>query len=140
MANDKLASEASTRLQEFARKKGFYSATELFEAMKTAGYAISLGGIRKHWYGKHAPAASAAVDYCQFLEMSLDYYLQGKKSSKPTISELKKIVGEMILDAGGEIPTNDPTVAELVRLMAKAETQEQRQMVIRVVKSIVGES
>lgn len=123
-----------------ARKKGLVSASELFEAMKGAGYPISLGGVRKHWYGKHAPAAAAAVDYCEFLDMSLDYYLQGKTREKLSVKELKQIVGEMIVDAGGEVPVNDPTIAEVVRLMAKIETPDQRQMVIRVVKSIVGES
>lgn len=140
MANDKLAPEASIRLQEFARKKGFYSATELFEAMKSAGYTISLGGVRKHWYGKYAPVSSAAVDYCEFLEMSLDYYLRGKQAQRPSIAELKKIVTEMFLDAGGEMPAIDPEMLEIQALLSKVETPAQKAAIIRAIRGFVGES
>lgn len=108
--------------------------------MERSGLECTRGGIQNVYYGKTIPNVATAAPICMFLDWSLDVWFLGVSRRKMSVSELKQIVGEMILDAGGEIPADDPTVAEVVRLMAKAETQEQRQMVIRVVKSIVGES
>lgn len=140
VSNDKLAKESAARLRDRCRERGISTFKELFTAMENAGLECTRGGIQNVYYGKTVPNIATAVPICLFLDWSLDVWFLGVSRRKMSATEIKQIVGEMILDAGGEVPANDPTVAEVVRLLAKIETQEQRQMVIRVVKSIVGES
>lgn len=127
-------------MRDRCRERGIISPKALHESMIKAGIESTLGGVQGIYYGKSIPNVSSAIPICTFLDWSLDVWFLGVPRRKMSVTELKRIVGEMIIEAGGDVPINDPTIAEVVRLMAKIETPDQRQMVIRVVKSIVGES
>lgn len=140
VSEEDLAKSAGSRLRDFAFKKGFVSAQKLFEAMQAAGYQLSLGGLRKHWYGTVAPTAATAADYCTFLGMSLDYYILGREPKKLTKDDLLAVLGEMIADAGGTIPGDDPEILEAAQMLTKLRNSEQKKAVITLLKSLVGNS
>lgn len=140
VSEEDLAKSAGSRLRDFAFKKGFVSAQKLFEAMQAAGYQLSLGGLRKHWYGTVAPTAATAADYCTFLGMSLDHYILGREPKKLTKDDLLAVLGDMIADAGGTIPEDDPDIVRAAQLLMKIKDDEKKKAVVRMLEAFIGDT
>jgi transcriptional regulator with XRE-family HTH domain len=103
--------------------------------MKTLGMNMSLGGLTKAWYGKHLPTSASASEIAKALGMSLDFYITGAEPPPPSITQLKEIVGKMITDAGGDLPTKDATLTEIDLLLARIEPSK-REAILQFLRSM----
>ncbi len=140
VANDLWAKEMSDRLKASAGKKGINSAKQLFDACKAAGIDAKMAFCRNIWYGVNPPVTTNVAPILELLELNFDQYVFGRPPRKLSVTELKMMVGEMIEDAGGEIPQRDPEMMEIERLLMKVKSQDQKAAVVRMLKAYIGDS
>ncbi len=140
VSEEDLAKIAGSRLRDFSFKKGYGSAQKLYDALIAAGFSVSLGGLRKHWYGNVAPTTATAADYCAFLGMSMDYYILGREPQKLTKDDLLAVLGTMIEDAGGTIPGDDPDIVRAAQLLMKIKDGEKKKAVVRMLEAFIGDT
>lgn len=120
--------------------KGISSAKELSEAMNGRGYPVKLGAIRKHWERKFIPSTPYVAWYCKFLEIGSDFLLFGTQPKKLTKDDLLAVLGDMIADAGGTIPGDDPDIVRAAQLLMKIKDDEKKKAVVRMLEAFIGDT
>lgn len=137
---EKLAKESAQRLRDFARTRQIDSAKDLYEAMARAGREVTFGGVQNIWYAKHLPNIRNAYEIASFLNWSLDEWFFGRPAKKLTKEDLLEVIGGMIEAEGGKIPGDDPDIVEAAELLMKLKDSEQKKAVIRLLKTMVGDT
>ena len=140
VSNESWAKEMADRLRSAAAKKGINSAKQLFDACKTAGIDAKMAFCRNIWYGVNPPVTTNVAPVLEMIELNFDQYVFGRPPKKLSVSELKQIVGDMIESEGGKIPERDPATLEILRLISKVETADQKAAIIRMMKAFIEES
>lgn len=135
-----MAKDSAQRLRDKCRERGIVSSKELYQKMLESGIKATLGGVQGVYYGKSAPNIATALPICAFLNWSLDEWFLGRSRQKLTKDDLLAVIGSMIEDAGASLPDDDPDIVEAAKLLMKLKDSEQKKAVIRLLKTMVGDT
>jgi hypothetical protein len=125
----------AARLKQASLKAELTNVPSLADFLRKRKTPIPKGTIQNHYYGVSEPPASSIAIYAEALGVSIDWLVTGKESQPMSITQLKEIIGNMIISAGGDIPVKDATLTEIDLLLARIEPSK-REAILQFLRSM----
>jgi len=125
------------RLTKAMNQCGIFTRTELANRLTSSGHPITDEALAAYFSRRTLPRADILIGIHKLLKVSIDWLLTGQEPPKPTISQLKQIVGEMIETQGAQISEIDAFTLEIDRLLSRLKSLDSKQQVLRMIKGYV---